>query len=183
MSEFAKEYSGISRALSTNQPLRQLVTSLLQSQPILGKVMEGGSRSDDFRAIMCRLAEGAITESEAYNITMKTLPEETSPYAGSRRVFPHGWAERLVRIQFSRFYNQAVLLYLTENGQTRCYVPHSSTEEMTSSCSRHIAGSEHSIETLLMRLVFAYEKGDFSQGPKIPDHPHCTHVVAPPRQR
>ena len=94
-------------------------------------------------------------------------------------MFASGWAERLVRTQFSRFYNQAVLQQLTAHGDTECFVPHSASEQASSQCSQLLAGRTHNVQGLLTLLADSYALGQFSKTPKIPDHPHCTHVVRP----
>ena len=102
-----------------------------------------------------------------------------SKYATDSRVFPSGWAERLVRIQLSRFYNQAVLEMLIEKGKTQCYVPHSKHEELNTNCSKMLAGNTHEIKELYDKLIRTYENGVYDKEVKIPDHPHCTHVIKP----
>ena len=144
-----------------------------------GKVTEGGGRLDAFRSILLDLANGDATLDEAILRTQRDLPRHGSPHNGNNRVFPEGWAERLVRIQFSRFYNQAVLEQLRDEGAQSCFVPHSSAEDASSPCTQALAGANQSVAMLYQRLVDSYRNGKFSREPKIPNHPHCTHVVRP----
>ena len=108
------------------------------------------------------------------------LPPTGSSYGTDRRVFPNGWAERLIRTQYSRFYNQAVLGHLEDAGQKRCFVPRSKSQDDGSKCSIDFAGRAHDVSELRQNMASAYAEGKFVEGmKKIPEHPHCTHVVRP----
>jgi len=176
---YAKEFRNISATLSENTELRDAVLRLIDEQPVPGKVTEGGDRLLRFKEILKQLVRGEIGLSEAYYRAEAEIPRESSFYAANNRVFPSGWAERLVRTQFSRFYNQAVMEQLISEGQTQCFVPHSSEEDGGSKCSMFLAGSAHDIKVLYNRLVESYAQGNWSKDLKIPEHPHCTHVIAP----
>lgn len=176
---YAKEFRDIPATFSQNTELRDAVLRLIDEQPVPGKVTEGGDRLLRFKEILKRLVRGEIGLPEAYYRTEADLPRETSIYAANNRVFASGWAERLVRTQFNRFYNQAVLEQLMSEGQTQCFVPHSSEEDSGSKCSRFLAGSAQDIRVLYNRLIESYARGNWSGDLKIPEHPHCTHVIAP----
>lgn len=90
-----------------------------------------------------------------------------------------GWDQRLVHTHFSRLYNQAVLELLAHEGHTECFVPHSSHERPDGECGLVLAGRRHDIAVLFVRLVDAYLKHKRVDAPKVPNHPHCTHVVGP----
>jgi hypothetical protein len=177
--KYANDFFEIPSTLASNKDLRDAVIHLIDAASMPGKVLEGGNRIDLFRTILVNLALDKISLTEAYQRTMRESPRSSSPYSASNRVFSRGWAERQVRTQFSRFYNQAVLEQLRAAGIEMCFVPHSSTEKPDSSCTRLLAGREHSVDMLYERLIDAYEKGNWSSEVKIPDHPHCTHVVKP----
>jgi hypothetical protein len=176
---YAKEFSEISSALMENTELREAVLKLIDEQPVPGKVTEGEDRLARFKEVLRQLIRGEISLTEAYYRTETGLPRASSIYAINNRVFASGWAERLVRTQFSRFYNQAVLEQLISEGQTQCFVPHSSEEDRGSKCSMNLAGASHDINVLYNRLIESYARGNWSSDLKIPEHPHCTHVVAP----
>jgi hypothetical protein len=176
---FAKEFRDITATLSENTELRDAVLTLIDEQPVPGKVTEGGDRLLRFKEILKRLVRGEIRMTEAFYQTESELPREGSFYAANNRVFPSGWAERLVRTQFSRFYNQAVMEQLLSEGQTQCFVPHSSEEDSGSKCSMNLAGGAHDIRVLYSRLIESYARGNWSGDLKIPEHPHCTHVISP----
>lgn len=176
---FAENFFDIPDTLATNSNLRESVVTLIRNEPMAGKVLERANRLEVFRNILTDLANGNINLNEAYLRTEAEIPRDASPHSFNNRVFPHGWAERLVRIQFSRFYNQAVLEQLQQEGATMCFVPHSDTEDPSSPCTRVLAGQQQSVDILYQRLTEAYAKGNFSREVKIPDHPHCTHVVTP----
>lgn len=179
MSEvLASEFSEILPTLSQNDELRSAVLSLIDAEPIAGKATEGGNRLERFRQILQDLANNQIGLQESFPRVSRDLPRNTSPHSSSNRVFADGWEERLVRIQLSRFYNQAVMEKLIAEGETKCFIPHSSSEDSTSPCSSQLAGSNQNLTTLHSLLTESYGQGNFAiKGVKIPNHPHCTHVV------
>ncbi|MFV8951635.1 hypothetical protein [Serratia fonticola] len=179
MIKYASDFQEIPDALHNNQPLRDSVLALIKSKKIAGKVTEGEDRLAKFKQILTDLVKGEITVDKAISLTEVTIPRLGSIHAGSNQVFATGWAERLVRTQFSRFYNQAVLESEVAKGNTECFVPPSKQEQPTSQCSQNLAGRSHDISHLLKLLVASYEDGKWDKTPKIPDHPHCTHVVKP----
>lgn len=179
---YANDFTEIPAALAGNQPLRDAMLALIANQPIAGKATEGDNRLNTFREILHELTTGTINIHQAIRRVESELPADSSAYAGNNQVFPHGWAERLVRTQFSRFYNQAVLEELIARGETECFVPHSPSEQGTAPCSQVLAGRTHSVRLLHTLLVDSYGLGHWSDIPKVPDHPHCTHVVAPKGQ-
>ena len=176
---FANEFGEIPNALKENTDLRDAIYHLVATQPLAGKITEEPERLARFRRIMERLVAREIDIDAAIRMTEQHLPRETSRHRDNNRVFPHGWAERQVRTQYSRFYNQAVMEQMLADGHTHCYVPHSSAEGPDSPCSLHLAGGTHDIRVLYDRLVESYGKGNWDSQPKIPNHPHCTHVVVP----
>lgn len=176
---YANEFRDIASTLSQNTELRDAILRLIDEQPVPGKVTEGGDRLLRFKEILKRVVRDEIRLAEAFYQTETELPRESSFHGANNRVFPSGWAERLVRTQFSRFYNQAVLEQLMSEGQTQCFVPHSSEEDRGSKCSMFLAGSAQDIRTLYNRLIESYARGNWSGDLKIPEHPHCTHVIAP----
>lgn len=180
---YANDFAEIPAALANNQPLRETMLSLIASEPIPGKVTEGGSRTETFRVIAQELALGTINVHQAIRRVEIELPRHASRHADNNRVFADGWAERLVRTQCSRFYNQAVLEQLLSRGDRECYVPHSASEDPGSQCSQVLAGRTHSVRDLHSLLIGSYSQGQWTSSPKIPDHPHCTHVVVPIQPR
>lgn len=176
---YAAEFSDIPFTLANNVALRERVLELVAREPMPGKATDEPGRLDAFRAVLARVAAGELTVPAAVAEVERALPPETSPHRGNARVFPSGWAERLVRTQVSRCYNQAVLEVLLAHGETRVVVPPSSEQGSASRCTQLLAGREHDARELHDRLVRAYGQGDWSAGVKVPDHPHCTHVVAP----
>lgn len=177
--QYAEDFFDIPAVLVANTELREAVISLIQSEAMPGKVLEGGNRIEIFREILISLANGEIILETAYEQTERRLPRQTSPHSSSNRVFAREWAERQVRTQFSRFYNQAVLEQLRNQGVTTCFVPHSDAEASMSPCTQQLAGRQHAVEMLYQRLTDTYARGNWSKLVKIPDHPHCTHVVQP----
>lgn len=177
--KFAEDFFEIPNTLATNDNLRESVINLIQKDPMPGKVLEGNNRLETFRRILIDLANGEISLDEAYLRTEEEIPRHESPHAHNNKVFPEGWAERQTRTQFSRFYNQAVLQKLRDGGATMCFVPHSTSEEAGSRCTQLLAGQEQQVNMLYQRLIDAYAQGNWSKEVKIPNHPHCTHVVTP----
>lgn len=178
MSEtLASEFSEILPVLLQSVELRSTVLNLIDNEPVAGKVTEGDDRLEKFRQIPQDLVNNQITLQESFIRVQNDLPRRTSFHDGNNRVFADGWEERLVRTQLSRFYNQAVMEKLIAEGETQCFVPHSSSEDPTSPCSSQLAGRNQNISLLHSRLEEAYGRGNFSRDVKIPNHPHCTHVI------
>jgi hypothetical protein len=174
----AKEFAEIPNVLSKRQDLREAMVKLIENQPMPGKVTEGSDRLTRFRELLKKLTIGELNISEAYSRTENELSRDNSIYFSENKTFPKGWAEKLVKTQFSRFYNQVVIELLLADGQTKCFVPHSSEEDANSKCSRELAGKIHDISLLYERLIDCYARGNWSnRAVKIPDHPNCTHVI------
>ncbi len=176
---WANEFSEIPSVLAERADLRDAVLLLINEQPIPGKVTEGGNRLSRFREIMKSLVNGTIGIPEASRRVEIELPRLESIYGGNNRVFASGWAERLVRTQYSRFYNQTVMEQLLGEGVISCFIPHSLAEDPSSKCSRLLAGSSHDLRLLYGRLLNSYARGNWTSDLKVPEHPHCTHVVTP----
>jgi len=173
----ANDFTEIISALSENDRLRNSVVQLISNEPAPGKVTEGTGRLDKLRGILIDLVNSQINFTEAYERTQLELARELSPYSSNNKVFAQNWYRRLIDTQLSRFYNQAVMEQLIAEGETECFVPHSSAEASDSKCSMHLAGSNHDLQMLYTRLVDSYSKGKWTQVLKIPHHPNCTHVV------
>jgi hypothetical protein len=135
---YANEFSEIATVLATNDGLRSTVDALAATEPMPGKVTEGGQRLGQFRVILRDLIAGRISLGQAYCRVSQELPRSQSTHAGDNRVFATGWEERLVRTQLSRCYNQAVLEGLSADGHKLCFVPHSSAEKPDSRCSQDL---------------------------------------------
>ena len=179
MNIYASEFNEIPSTLSNNVELKDKMLSLMTSKKIAGKATEGAGRVDEFRAILSQLTRGELRLDDAIRAVEANIPLFTSIHSGEKRVFASGWAERLTRTQFSRFYNQAVLEIEIAKGHHECFVPPSSQEQASSQCSQVLAGRSHDVSHLLRLLVTSYEDGNWDKTPKIPDHPHCTHVIKP----
>jgi hypothetical protein len=177
--EYANEFNEILPVLSDNLDLRQKVVELIQNRPITGKSVEEDSRVNRFREVLIELVEGNISNlEESYSKVEVELPRNKSKYSFDNRVFASGWAERLVRTQLSRFYNQAILEELKRNGEEECFVPASSSHNLSSRCAI-IQNNDYKVDELLQNLIKNYEQGQFDNSLKIPEHPHCSHVVKP----
>jgi len=176
----AKDFSEILNVLAGNNELRAEVSQLMGSKPIHGKCTEESARLAIFRKTIIGLASGRLSSLEAaYEEVEEKLPPSTSIHGGNNRVFPHDWAERHVRTQLSRFYNQVVMERMMKNGKSECFVHHSSLEDPSTPCSRLLAGKKHEVKELYDRLIKNYENGNWDNNVKIPNHPHCTHTVFP----
>ena len=176
---YASEFNEILIALTENSESKKRVLNLIQNKPILGQVIEEDGRVNEFRKILARLVEGKITNLEVSFVEVESkLPRNQSIHFRNNRVFASGWAERLVRTQLSRFYNQAVLEELNENEKEECYVPVSTSSNLSSRCAI-IQDKNHNVKELLANLITNYEKGQYDSSIKLPDHPHCSHVVKP----
>ncbi|KNC06062.1 hypothetical protein AC791_19135 [Klebsiella sp. RIT-PI-d] len=179
MVTYASDFNEIPNALNNNTELKEKMLSLILSKNIEGKVTEGAGRLEEFREILSQLTKGELQLDEAIEAVESRIPRYTSIHSDNNRVFASGWSERLTRTQFSRFYNQAVLEMEIAKGHNECFVPPSSHEQASSQCSQVLAGRTHDTSHLLKLLVASYEHGNWDKTPKIPDHPHCTHVIKP----
>lgn len=176
---YANDFFEILEAVAANDSIKKEIEHLIRTRPIPAKALDGTNREDKFRDLLLKVLNREISLEDSYNLVEQTIPPSTSAHSGNNRVFPSGWGERLIRIQLSRFYNQAILEDLQNNGISECFVPHSEREASDSSCTIGLAGKNANVASLLDLLVDTYEKGNFSKQPKIPNHPHCTHVVRP----
>jgi hypothetical protein len=175
---WANEFREILPTLQARSDLRDRMTNLT-TQNIIGRALEGSDRLDRFRTIMVDLVhlrrdlDGSIVE------VSRQLPPSGSIYNGNRHVFNSEWERRIVMTTLSWLYSQAVLEYLRDAGQTTCFVPFSSDQDAMSLCSRLLAGHEHPVVELHEALVDFYVRAVKSDRLKIPEHPHCSHVVRP----
>jgi hypothetical protein len=181
---YADYFDEIPEALRLKVDLRQIVKRLIDEEPMIGKAVEGGDRLSIFRGILRDLVGGQILREEAFRRTERDLPPKKSSYVDSHLVFSRDWAERLVRTELSRFYNQAVMEKLLAEDHKECFVQRSNSQDASSRyrcrCSRELVGQIHSLRTLYDRLVRCYRDNDRSDRyPKVPDHPYCTHTVVP----
>lgn len=179
MTEWAQDFFEISDAVNNNSELEERILDLVETEPIHGKAIEGGGRTDALREILTQFFNGEIELREAYAAVSTELPRRESPHSGNNQVFSRGWEERLIRTQGSRFYNQAVLQLLLEGGEEECRVPHSDHEDPDTKCTLILAGGTEETEVLLERLERTYSRADYHDEVKIPNHPHCTHTITP----
>src|ERR1044071_7222690 len=159
--------------------LRAAMRQLLEQHELPVLVTEGGDRRAHRRAILAALFDGALTLDAAIAETEARLGRETSPHHANNRVFATGWARRLIPTPPPVLYSWPVLEQLPAAGEPRCFVPHSPAESATSACSRLLAGRDHDATVLRDRLIEVYVAKQTSRAPLIPNHPHCTHVIAP----
>jgi hypothetical protein len=147
MNEFAQEFSQIQNALTSNADIQDRMLALIGSESIAGKVTEDGNQLECLREALRDLTTGAIGLDAAFARIEFDLPRSESAHAGNNRVFPSGWAERLVRTQFSRFYNQAVLEHLLAMGETECFVAVVCNGFCTGFCTVHFLCRASVVET------------------------------------
>jgi len=180
---WAQQFRDIPDTLAIRPDLRTRMQALLATHELPVLVTEGGERRADRRPILAALFDGDLTLDQAIAETERRLSRETSPHRANNRVFATGWARRLIHTHTAVFYCWAVLEHLLAAGESRCFVPHSPTESATSACSRLLAGRDHDATGLRDRLIEVYVAKQPSRAPLIPNHPHCTHVIAPLPQR
>lgn len=165
--------------LARNDQMKRRMIGLIASESIAGKVTEEDFRLEILREILRKLTLGEYNIHTAIRAVSRELSRDTSIHSHDNRVFPSGWDERLIRTQYSRFYNQAVLQDILDGGVDACFVPTSKSQQAHTNCSVDIAGRTHDAKELLDNLASSYGDGDWSKSKKIPEHPHCTHVVRP----
>lgn len=176
---WAHEFGEVPGLLAERPDLVLVMRALLSNYEIPVKVTEGGDRRARRKAILDALFTGALTLDAAVTETERQLARDDSPHAASNLVFATGWARRLIHTHTNVFYCWAVLEQLMAAGQTRVHVPHARSEAATSRCARELAGRDHDAATLRDRLVQSYVEKRAMRVPLVPNHPHCTHVVAP----
>ena len=178
---YASNFYEILPALRKNDEIKSIVMELIKTKLISGKVIEEQTRKKKFRRVLEDLVNGEIhTLKSGYNNVATNIPESTSKYEGNRRVFSRDWVERLVRTQLSRFYNQAILIFLIKSGAKECFIPHSPTEDVSSICTRYMAEREHEIKAIYDKFIEIYENENWDSKVRvIPQHPNCTHVICP----
>ena len=179
MVEWATHYGEIPDALESNDAVQSHALELISEEPIIGKSLQGGSREGDFREILSEFLCGPLDHNAAEQRISRELPPHESPHSGNNRVFHKQWADRLLRSQASRFYNQSVMEILQEREETECFVPHSPREDHDSDCTLRLAGGTHSVSELLNFLYSQQRHGNWDDGVTIPGHANCTHTVVP----
>lgn len=179
---WARQFRDIPETIAVRDDLRAVMQTLLAAREIPVKVTEGGGRRARRKAILGALFDGRLTLDQAVAETERQLARDDSPHKDSNLVFAKGWARRLIHTHLSVMYSWAVLEVLLLTGEARCFVPHSTSEASTSSCSKQLAGKQHDARMMRDRLVQAYHEKKPLRVPVIPNHPHCTHVVAPPSE-
>jgi len=180
MTEWATYYDEIPDALTNNDEIREHAVELISDEPIIAKSLEGGSRTEDFREIIAAFIGGDIDQDTAEQRVWNDLPPQESPHSGNNRLFHQQWAERLIRSQASRFYNQAVMEILVDCGIEECYVPYSPRQDPDSDCTQRLTRGTHSVPQLLETLYEQQREGNWDVGVTIPGHANCTHTVVPP---
>ena len=176
---WAQQFGDIPQTLAVRPDLRAAMRRLLDQHELPVKVTEGDGRPAQRIAILGAVFDGTLTLDQAVTETEARLAREGSPHRTSNMVFATGWARRLIHTHTSVFYTWAVLDHLLAAGESRCYVPHAPGEATTSACSRLLAGRDHPAAVLRDRLIGVYVRKEPSRAPLVPNHPHCTHVVAP----
>ncbi len=178
---YANDFFEIIPVLSKNQNIKNKIIALIKSRPIGGKVIEEENRKLEFREILLKLIKGDIIDLvSAYNQVQIDIPRNASKYADNNKVFSRDWAERLVRIQLSRFYNQAVMEFLIDSGEVDCFIPHSQHEDYNTLCTKEMAGKNLKVKILYNKLIDIYENENYDRyAETIPQHPNCTHVIRP----
>jgi hypothetical protein len=176
---WAAQLRDIPEVIAARPDLRAAMRALLAAHEIPVKVTEGGDRRARRKAILGAVFDGALSLDDAIAQTERQLAPADSPHHANNRVFANGWARRLVHTHTSVMYCWAVLETLLAAGQARCFVPRSPAEAATSACSRLLAGRAHDARVLRDRLVQCYVEKQTMRVPLVPNHPHCTHVVAP----
>jgi len=179
MTAYAQHFYEIPEAIEENDEVRETILELVNSEPITGKALEGGDRTSVFRQILREFFKHERDLNETITDISTRLPRAESPHRPDNQTFADGWEERLARTQISRFYNQAVLQKLDEQGDEECFIPRSDHQKPDSNCTIRLAGGTANINTLRERLQRAYQDGEYHKEPMIPNHPHCTHTVTP----
>lgn len=179
MTKWATYYDEIADAVAANDDVRSHALRLIPQEPIQAKSLDGGTRTNDFRDILTEIFKGNIDQDAAEERVWATLPPSESPHHGNKQLFHKQWAERLLRSQVGRFYNQSVMELLDEQGETDCYVPKSPRQYQDSKCTQLLAGRQQPLGELLKYLYLQQREEKWEEGVTIPGHANCTHTVVP----
>lgn len=178
---YANNFYEIIPIILNNDNLRNEILQLIDTRHIFGKVIEENFRNQEFRNILKQLITGEIKNLDSAALQIENrISKENSQYAHNNQVFSSNWAERLLRSQLSRFYNQAIMERLISDGKKKCFIPHSNYEDKNSRCTKELAGKIHNIKELYDPFIRIYEEGKYDKNVLIiPHHPNCTHVICP----
>lgn len=172
---YASAYSEIDSAISTNIAVKNEMLRLLSSIPQLaGKALQVQNNSSTFKALLNDYLQGTKTLAQLHSgmSSMSTTADN--------RTFATNWETRLIETTINFLYSHSVGTVLLALGQADCHVPHTNTEQGNSHCTANMAGRNFNIPTILATNYGAYVNGIFVvPQDKIPNHPHCSHVVAP----
>ena len=80
---YANDFSEILITLAQNDDLRQDVLNLIASEPMPGKVIEGGNRLTKCREILSALANNEISLTQSYAKIANELPRSTSLHSAN----------------------------------------------------------------------------------------------------
>lgn len=174
---WAENFYEIIKALRINKYLLENVKRLITTREIIGMSLADSSRKKLFKNILSDLSDGNIGLEESYNLLEYNNNQKLSVFCRPSTICANDWRERLIRINLSKFYNQAVLLYILNRGEKICFIPHSKYERCNQ-CSS-MAGKVYDALDMLIKIENVYEKKIFHKEFKIPAHPYCTHVIMP----
>jgi hypothetical protein len=176
---WALQFADIPDTLARRPDLRAAMRALLAEHEIPVKVSEGGDRRARRKAILDALFAGDTTFEAAVADAEHRLSRDDSPHKVNNAVFARGWARRLIHTHTNVYYCWAVVDALLAAGEARCFVPHSTAESADSACSRQLAGKDHDAKVMRQRIIQAYVDKRVMRVALVPNHPHCTHVLAP----
>lgn len=172
---WASEFADIPRVLAARPELRDAMLKLIKERPIAAKTAQGGVPT--LRGLLASVVEGSLGIEAAGQAAQQRIPRQ-GPHAADNKLFHKSWGKSLVKTEFSRFYNQAALEAMLAAGSATCTIAHSRSEERGGACAS-LVGRSFGTRALLDNLVAVYEQGREVEGPKVPNHPNCSHVARP----
>lgn len=178
---YAKDLSQAQRALGNNKEVRSRMEDLIRFSFIHDPILNSSRKNlKEFRSILLDLTNARISgiDKASSEVRRKIFTRSSNGENGVSEI-DVDWPLKITNLHFSRFYNQAVLSYLIAKGQKECYIHHTLDEDLISGCEMDIAGRRFNVIDLFSNLLYKYEYGEKINGPVIPGHPLCTHVVSP----
>ena len=180
MEKYAKEFSEIKDCIVINKKIKQRMIKLINIKRIYGYVVEEENRERELKLILekfCNndeyLLNNGVTEIR------EKITRSESKYSNNNNVFRKTWENQLLKNQISRFYNQAVLEILHDEGDEKFFVYPSKDQDPSGKCSIKFINKEWSINEILVNIERNYDEGKYDNSFKLPEHVNCSHVASP----
>jgi hypothetical protein len=113
---WATDHTDLLETLAQRSDLKRLMLHLIATERILEPELEAPQRVQEFRRLLTQLLRERDDVAWIASQLEERLSSRDAVYRQDAMLFEPGWAGRVVRRQLLRFYNQAVLMTLTDHG-------------------------------------------------------------------